>query len=148
MCVCAILVLLWYQYQSNSGFIEGLKMCLLISFFLKFEKIAAKILQMFGMINQWAHWSWTFICQEIFENWFNICTCYSVSHLVVSNSLRPHRHRHETVGFSVYGILQARILKWVAILFSSRSSQLRGQNWVSGIVGIFFTIWVSTEALL
>ena len=50
-------------------------------------------------------------------------------------------------GFSVYGILQARILKWVAILFSSRS-QLRGQNWVSGIVGIFFTIWVSREALL
>ena len=36
-------------------------------------------------------------------------------------------------GSSVHGICQARILKWVAIPCSRRSSQLRGQNWVSCI---------------
>ena len=43
-------------------------------------------------------------------------------------------------GPSVHGILQARILEWVAIPFSRRSSQPRDQTLVSGIVGRFFTI--------
>ena len=34
-------------------------------------------------------------------------------------------------GFSVHGILQARILEWVAISFSRGSSQPRDQTWVS-----------------
>ena len=41
---------------------------------------------------------------------------------------------------SVYGILQERILEWVAILFSSRSSLPRNRTWISCIVGGFFTI--------
>ena len=32
---------------------------------------------------------------------------------------------------SVHGILQARILEWLAIPFSSRSSQPRNQTWIS-----------------
>ena len=43
-----------------------------------------------------------------------------------------------TPGSSVHGILQARILEGVAILFS-RSSQPRDWTWVSCITGIFFT---------
>ena len=43
-------------------------------------------------------------------------------------------------GFSVHGILQARLLGWVAIPFSSRSSQPRDQTWVSLVAGRFFTI--------
>ena len=39
---------------------------------------------------------------------------------------------------SVLGILQARILEWVAISFSWGSSQPRDQNWVSCIAGRFF----------
>ena len=50
-------------------------------------------------------------------------------------------------GFSVHGILQARILEWVAILFSRGSLQLRDRARVSGIAGRFFTIWASREAL-
>ena len=50
-------------------------------------------------------------------------------------------------GSSVHGILQARILEWVAIPFSRGSSQLRDQTWVSYISGRFFTVWVITEAL-
>ena len=49
-------------------------------------------------------------------------------------------------GSSVHGILQARILEWVAIPFSRGSSQPRDQTWVSCIAGRFFTIWAIREA--
>ena len=39
------------------------------------------------------------------------------------------------LGSSVHGILQARILEWVAIPFSRGSSQPRNQTQVSRIVG-------------
>ena len=44
---------------------------------------------------------------------------------------------------SVHGILQARILEWVAIPFSRGSSQPRNRSWVSCIAGRFFTLWVA-----
>jgi len=47
---------------------------------------------------------------------------------------------------SIHGILQARILEWVAIPFSRRSSWPRDWTWVSCIVGRFFTIWATREA--
>ena len=47
---------------------------------------------------------------------------------------------------SVHGILQARILEWIAISFSRGSSQPRNQTWVSCTAGSFFTIWVTGEA--
>ena len=43
-------------------------------------------------------------------------------------------------GSSVHGILQGRILEWVAIPFSRGSSQLRDQTQVSYIAGRFFII--------
>ena len=42
-------------------------------------------------------------------------------------------------GSSVHGILQARILEWVAFPFSRGSSQPRNQTQVSCIAGRFFT---------
>ena len=44
------------------------------------------------------------------------------------------------IGSSVHGILQARILAWVSILFPRVSSQPRDRTWVSHILGRFFTI--------
>ena len=44
-------------------------------------------------------------------------------------------------GSSVHGILQARILGWVAIPLSRGTSQTRDRTLVSFIVGRFFTIW-------
>jgi len=41
---------------------------------------------------------------------------------------------------SVHGIIQARILEWVAIPFSRESSKPRDQTQVSSISGSFFTI--------
>ena len=49
-------------------------------------------------------------------------------------------------GSSVHGILQARILGWVAIPFSRGSSQPRDWTQVSQIAGKFFTIWATWEA--
>ena len=49
-------------------------------------------------------------------------------------------------GSSVSGILQARILEWVAISFSRGSSWPRDQTWVSCFAGRFFTVWATREA--
>ena len=51
---------------------------------------------------------------------------------VVSDFLRPH---------GLYGLLQARILEWVAFPFSRGSSQPKDQTQVSCIAGGFFTSW-------
>ena len=48
-------------------------------------------------------------------------------------------------GSSIHGILQARILEWVAIPFSRASSQPRDWIWVSCIAGRFFSIWATRE---
>ena len=50
-------------------------------------------------------------------------------------------------GSSVHGILQARILEWIAMPSSRGSSQPRDWTRVSHIVGRFFTIWATREAL-
>ena len=44
---------------------------------------------------------------------------------------------------SVHGILQTRILEWVATLFSGRSSWPSDQTCISCIAGKFFTIWAT-----
>ena len=58
----------------------------------------------------------------------------SESHSVVPDSLWPH------------GVLQARILQWVAFPFSRGSSQPRDRTHVSCIAGRFFTSWATREA--
>ena len=63
----------------------------------------------------------------------------SYSHLVMFNSLG-------SPGFSVHGILQARILEWVSIPFS-RSCPTRDWTQVSYLAGRFFTFWATREAL-
>ena len=49
--------------------------------------------------------------------------------------------------YSVHGILQARILEWVAFSFSRGSSQPRDRTQVSRIAGGFLTSWATREAL-
>ena len=48
-------------------------------------------------------------------------------------------------GSSVHGIVQARVLEWVAILFSRGSSQPSNWTWLSLIAGRFFTIWATNS---
>ena len=49
-------------------------------------------------------------------------------------------------GSSVHEILQARILEWVAIPLSRKSSQSRDPIQVSRISGRFFTSWATEYA--
>ena len=53
----------------------------------------------------------------------------------------------DPMDYIVHGILQARILEWVAFLFFRRSSQPRDRTQVSCIAGRFFTSWATREAL-
>ena len=65
------------------------------------------------------------------EEFVCVCVCLFLC-LILCNSM-DCRLRHS----SVHGILQARILEWVAITFS-RSSWPRDWTWVSCITGRFF----------
>ena len=85
------------------------------------------------------------------------------SHLLYSGSpadCKSHPRRHtqwkvnvkvaqscfcDPMDYTVPGILQARILEWVAFLFSRGSSQPRGWTQVSHIAGGFFTSWATRE---
>ena len=49
-------------------------------------------------------------------------------------------------GSSVYGILQARILEWIAMPFSRGASWPRDWTWVAHIADRFFTVWATGEA--
>ena len=73
------------------------------------------------------------------------CYCCSVAKLCPS-LWDPVDWR--TPGSSVHGILQARILEWVASPFSRGSSRPRDQTWDSCIAGRFFTVWASRDALM
>ena len=72
---------------------------------------------------------------HLFIHWNNIDSCESYS--VVSDSLRPCEL------YIVHGILQARILKWVAFPFSRGSSQPRDKTQVSRTADGFFTSYLS-----
>ena len=52
----------------------------------------------------------------------------------------------DPMDYTGHGILQARILEWVAFSFSRGSSQLRDQTQVSCIAGRFFISWATREA--
>ena len=75
---------------------------------------------------------------QVFRN--KVCVC--VSHLGASDFVTPWAHQ---APLSV-GILQARILEWVAMPSSRGSSRPRDWTQVSHIAGIFFTIWTTMEA--
>jgi len=52
---------------------------------------------------------------------------------------------HSCPTLRAHGLLQARILKWVASLFSRESSQTRDWTHVSRIAGEFFTSWATRK---
>ena len=52
---------------------------------------------------------------------------------------------HLPPGSSIHGILQARMLEWVAMPSSRVSSQPWGRTCVSWIAGRFFTNWATRE---
>ena len=75
-------------------------------------------------------------------NIFSVCVCMCV--LVAQLCLiLCYPMDCSPTDFSVHGILQARILEWIAILFSRGTSQPRDWTLVSCLTGRFFTIWAT-----
>ena len=66
----------------------------------------------------------------------SLCVCVLVTQLC-STLCDPMDY--SPAGYSVHGILQARILEWVTIPFFKRSSRPRDLTWVSCIADRFFT---------
>ena len=71
-----------------------------------------------------------------------------VSHSIISDSLQPHGLQQDPPGSSVHESLQARILEWVAIPFSTGSFYPRDRTQVSCTTGRFFTIWATDKPTL
>ena len=71
-----------------------------------------------------------------------VCACTHTKSLQSSPTLCDPKD-YNSPGYSVHGILQARILKWVAMLSCRRSSQPRGLNLEDlvppALAGGFFT---------
>ena len=72
------------------------------------------------------------------------CVCQLVSHV----QLFATSWTVALPGSSVHGILEPRILEWVAIPFSRGFAQPQDWIWVSCVAGRFFTIWATREALI
>ena len=86
---------------------------------------------------------WKFSCCAEIKLWFLGCSaCLLVAQLCWT--LWPHGLCSPS-GSSVHGISQARILEWVAISFSRRSSWSRDEAWLSCIGSRFFTFWAIRE---
>ena len=89
------------------------------------------------------HASFLILYQKLTSNYF-IKTWWWWSHSVVSLCDPMDCN---LLSFSVHGILQARILEWIAISFSRGSSRPRDRTRVSRIAGRRFNLWASREAL-
>ena len=75
------------------------------------------------------------------------CTKLILSEVKVKWNLLSHIWLCDLMDYTVHGILQARMLEWVAFPFSRGSYQARDQTQVSRISGRFFTSWAKREAL-
>ena len=89
---------------------------------------------MYGWVPQLLTWNYHSIV-----NW--LCA-ESISHVRLFGTPQSRAHQAPLA----MGILQARILEWVAISFSRGSSWPRNWTQVSCIAGRFFTDWAMREA--
>ena len=102
-------------------------------------------------------WYWTIVVLKgtIGGNWVNflpelflqfpvyvcVCVCVYMKVKVAQSCLTLC----DPLDYKVLGILQARILEWVAFPFSRGSSQPRDETQVSSTAGRFFTSWTTRE---
>ena len=78
--------------------------------------------------------------------WFYYVQKYSHTHKVKVKVAQSCLTFSDLMDYTVQGILQARIVEWVAFTFSRGSFQPRDWTQVSQIAGGFFTSWTTREA--
>ena len=89
-----------------------------------------------------------YICFSSFEEKLFSTSKFTLSYLVLVIQSCPtlcDPRDYSPPSFSVHGILQARILEWDAIPFSSGSSQSRDGTQVTCIASRLFTVWTTRE---
>ena len=82
--------------------------------------------------------------QKVPEASHYVSPCAAHSRSIVSDSVTPWTVAHQTPLST--GILQTRLLEWVAMPSSKGPSQPRDQTQVSHIAGRFFTSWATRES--
>ena len=87
--------------------------------------------------------SWNLYWAFTFDSWRYVFKIPLLSEVKVIQSCPA---LCDPVDYTVHGILQARILEWVAFPFAKESSQPRDWTQVSGIAGRFFTSWATRKA--
>ena len=132
VCFCANTMLLWLLWLCSIVWSLGGLCLLLCSFFS-------------GMLWQfwiflWFHINFMITCSSSVKNVMgNLIVCGCVHAQLCLTLCDP-------MDYTIHGILQARLLEWVAFPFSRGSSQPRDQTQVSHIAGGFFTSWAAREA--
>ena len=128
-----LFILKWRQY---TWFWPGLKICHLVVYNLHIFDLV--------ILNYW-HFDLSichFSCELLIK-------MQNISNFLFFFKLQKSESESCSVMFNslwVHGILQERILDWVAFPFSRGSSQPGGQTQVSHIAGGFFTKWAIKKA--
>ena len=78
-------------------------------------------------------------------NTINTTTIFVKKNMWKVKVVQSYPTLYDPMDYTVHGILQARILEWVAFPFSRGSSQPRNQNRISHTAGRFFTSWTTKE---
>ena len=111
----------------------------------------------FGSFPVWRYSEWLpaissvwlllkYSCQKPHQMWMWNSKADKLSWLWVKWKPLSRVWLFDPTDYTVHGILQARMLEWVAFPFSRRSSQPRDWIQVSFITGGFFTSWVTRAA--
>ena len=108
-----------------------------------FSSMQCCLIALYPQLNFFKNWSQS--SQTTALSTILVCVCVYVSRSVVSDSCDPMDY--SPPGSFVHGILQARILEWVAISFSRGFSQPRDGTWVYWIAGSFFPIWATRKTI-
>ena len=87
-------------------------------------------------------------CTDVHYDYYLYLNCTFYVHVLVTQSCPTlcNPINWSPPGSSIHGILQARVLEWVAISFSRESSKPRDQTRVSQIPGRCFNLWATREA--
>ena len=100
------------------------------------HSVLGEWIHLFGYIRQW----------QIIQHWKEMSTPTMKRHVKWKCKSLSRVHLCCPMDYTVHGILQARILEWVAIPFSRGSFPPRERTQVSRIAGGFFTSWATREA--
>ena len=133
----------FYVVQISSWYLSGFHSVALSRQYTYYETYFHCLPELYSCFLELNWFLLTFhFCSSSFSNGFlKIHVLESESEVAQSCLTRSNPVDCSLPGSAVHGILQARILEWVAISFSRGSSPPRDRTQISHIAGRFFTVW-------